>query len=142
MYLLDTNVISDLMQTEPTPELSFWFSMTDDRLIYFSAIGEAELRYGAEILPRGQRRDSLMLKIERTLNEAFEERILPFDSVAAKCFGSISAMRRNAGRPSSQPDCQMAAIAKSRELTMVTRNVREFSGVGISILNPWEPAGS
>ena len=100
-----------------------------------SAIGEAEFRYGAEILPSGKRRDSLMTQIDRTLHAAFEDRILPFDTIAAKSYASIAGRRRCAGRPISLLDCQIAAIAESRNLALVTRN---FTQVGISLPNPWE----
>ena len=130
------------MRNRPTPEIVDWLTGTQVRLFYFSAIGEAELRCGAEILPAGKRRASLISRIDRILEEAFEDRILPFDTLAAKSFGYISAMRRSAGRPVSQSDCQIAAIAKSRELMLVTRNTRDFTDVGINLLNPWDHSSS
>ncbi|MCY3857770.1 MAG: type II toxin-antitoxin system VapC family toxin [Gammaproteobacteria bacterium] len=137
MYLLDTNIVSELMQEQPSTVVSEWVFGIPTNLIYYSAISEAELRYGAEILPSGKRRDSLITRIDRMLQEAFENRILPFDTLAAKSYASIAGMRRSAGRPISLLDCQIAAIAESRDLTLVTRNTRDFTDVGISLINPW-----
>ena len=127
------------MREAPSSELVAWLSGAQVGLFYFSAISEAELLYGAQILPAGRRRDSLFTQIERTLREAFDNRILPFDTLAAKSFSTIAAMRRSAGRPTSQSDCQIAAIARSRDLALVTRNIRDFTDIGISLINPWEP---
>ena len=138
MFLLDTNVVSELMREKPATAAEAWLAATDIHLFYFSSISEAELRYGVEILPDGRRRDSLLFQIERTLQEAFNERILPFDSIAAKYYGVIAARRRSAGRPTSILDCQIAAIAKSRDLTLVTRNTRDFTDIGIELVNPWD----
>ncbi len=137
MYLLDTNIVSELMQEQPATVVNEWVFGIPTNLIYYSAISEAELRYGAEILPSGKRRDSLITRIDRMLQEAFENRILPFDTLAAKSYASIADMRRSAGRPISLFDCQIAAIAESRDLTLVTRNTRDFTDVGISLINPW-----
>lgn len=138
MYLLDTNVVSDLMQEQPTIEISEWVIGIPVNLIYYSAISEAELRYGAEIRPSGKRRDSLISQINRMLQEAFEDRILPFDTLAAKSYASIASKLRSVGRPISLHDCQIAAIAESRDLTLVTRNTRDFTQIGISLVNPWD----
>ena len=138
MFLLDTNIVSELMREKPSAAAETWLAATDVHLFYFSSISEAELRYGVEILPEGRRRDSLLLQIERTFQEAFDERILPFDSIAAKYYGVIAAKRRSAGRPTSKSCCQIAAIAKSRDLTLVTRNTRDFTDIGIQLVNPWD----
>ena len=78
--------------------------------LFFSAVGEAELRYGAAIMPTGQRRETLVSDIERMLGEAFEDRVLPFDSGAARAYADIAARRRSTGRPVAPADCQIAAI--------------------------------
>ncbi len=100
-------------------------------------ITEAELRYGVEILPVGQRRDRLSAEIEGTLREDFAGRILPFDSAAAREFAVIAADRRAAGRPINQADCQIAAIARSRGARVATRDVGDFAGCGVEVMNPW-----
>ena len=89
------------------------------------------------ILPVGRRRDTLLFEIEAMLRDAFEDRVLPFDSDAARAYGHIAAKRRSSGRPVSPADCQIAAIAASRRMTVATRNVRDFEGMGIEIVDPW-----
>ncbi len=106
--------------------------------MFFSAVGEAELRYGAAILPTGRRRETLVSDIERMLRDAFEDRVLPFDSEVARAYADIAAMRRSAGRPVAPADCQIVAIARSRDMAVATRNVRDFED--IEIVDPWATA--
>ena len=103
-------------------------------------MGEAELHYGAAILPAGRRRVSLVSDIEAVLRGAFDDRVLVFDSKAARAYADIAAMRRSAGRTIPPADCQVAAIARSRGLAVATRNVRDFENIGIEIVNPWTTA--
>ncbi len=95
------------------------------------------MRYGAEMLPMGQRRERLIAVIEGTLRDDFPGRILPFDSAAAQAYATIAAARRAAGRPINHADCQIAAIAHSREASVATRDVSDFEGCGIEVVNPW-----
>ena len=126
--LLDTNVVSELIRKSPDTAVEAWAAGHPLEDLFFSAVGEAELRYGAAILPTGRRRESLILDIERMLHDAFENRVLPFDSEAARSYADIAAMRRSAGRPVAPADCQIAAIAHSRNIAVATRNVRGFRG--------------
>ena len=138
--LLDTNVVSELMRKAPDPVVAVWAAGHRLEDLFFSAVGEAELRYGAAILPTGQRRDTLISDIERMLGEAFDSRVLPFDSGAARAYADIAAMRRSAGRPVGAADCQIAAIARSSRMALATRNVRDFDDVGIEVVDPWAAA--
>lgn len=135
--LLDTNVVSELIHKSPAAAVATWVSGHPLENLFFSAVGEAELRYGAAILPAGRRRDGLFFRIEAMLRDAFEDRVLPFDSNAARAYGNIAALRRSAGRPVAVADCQIAAIAASRGMAVVTRNVRDFRDMGIPIIDPW-----
>ena len=108
--------------------------------LYFSAIGEAELRYGVAILPVGRRQTALATAIEAILREDFVDRILPFDSEAAREYADIAAARRSAGRPFAPADCQIAAIARSRGMAVATRNVRDFEDIGVEVVDPWTAA--
>ena len=137
MTLIDTKVISELMRLSPTPAVLEWFGSESATDLYFSAVGEAELRRGAAILPAGNRRESLVAEIDAMVTEDFAGRVLPFDSAAAVAFAEVFAYRYGAGRPISFPDCQIAAIARSRSMTVATRNVRDFKDTGIQIVNPW-----
>ncbi len=138
--LLDTNVVSELMRKVPDPVVAVWAAGHRLEDLFFSAVGEAELRYGVAILPAGQRRETLLSDIERMMDEAFGSRVLPFDSGAARAYADIAAMRRSAGRPVGPADCQIAAIARSRHMAVATRNVRDFEDVDIEVVDPWAVA--
>ncbi len=138
--LLDTNVVSELMRESPEPVVARWVSGHPLEDLFLSAVSEAELRYGTAILPLGRRRETLLFKIEAMLSDAFEDRVLPFDSDAARAYGPIAAARRSAGRPVASADCQIAAIAAARRMRLATRNVRDFEDMGIEIVDPWSGA--
>ena len=107
MILLDTNVLSELMRPVPDPAVERWLAAQPDASLFISAITEAELRYGAALLPSGKRRSALTAEIDGMLEEDFDSRILPFDRLAAQAFAVIAADRRQAGRPISQADAQI-----------------------------------
>ena len=135
--LLDTNVVSELIRKAPDPAVETWAAGRPLEDLFFSAVGEAELRYGAALLPVGRRRETLVSDIERMLSDAFDNRVLPFDSEAARACADIAAMRRSAGLPVAPADCQIAAIAQSRNMAVATRNVRDFEDIDIEIVDPW-----
>ena len=140
MFLLDTNVVSELMRTSPDPAVEAWVAGHPVKDLFFSAVGESELRYGAAIMPAGRRRETLVSDIEAMLHAAFENRILPFDSGAARAYAEIAAKRRFAGRAVAPADCQIAAIARSRGMAVATRNIRDFEDMEIDVFDPWDGA--
>jgi hypothetical protein len=140
VILLDTNVLSELMRGAPWAGVEQWLATQPQPGLFICAITEAELRYGLALLPAGRRRSALAAEIEAMLAEDFAGRILPFDSAAARAFAEIAAERRQAGRPISQADAQIAAIARSRGASLATRNVADFERCGIEVINPWEGA--
>jgi predicted nucleic acid-binding protein len=137
MILLDTNVISELMRFEPAQTVLDWFGKHDAADLFISAVTEAELRTGVAILPEGQRRDRLQVAIDAMIDLDFQSRILPFDSPSAKAYAEIAAQRRAAGRPIAEADCQIAAIARATDAPIATRNVKDFDGCGVRVINPW-----
>ncbi len=137
MIVLDTNVVSELMLPHPASQVVDWVGRQSALRLYISSISEAELRYGVGILPEGNRRKTLQAAVEGLLREDFAGRILPFDSAAARAYAVIAGVRRNAGRPISQPDCQIAAITRSVGATVATRDTGGFDGCGIRVVNPW-----
>lgn len=137
MIIVDTNVISELMRIAPAKQVEQWLSEQDGASVYITAITEAELRFGVAILPTGKRQTYLANLVESILEEDFHDRILPFDRKAAFAFASIAAERRSVGRPVSQSDGQIAAIARSFSASVATRNVADYEGCGVEILNPW-----
>ena len=137
MVVLDTNVVSELMRPSPNPAIESWIADRPAASLFFSAVGEAELRFGLAIMPAGRRRDAFASEIEAMLREDFADRVLPFDSEATRAYAVIAASRRVAGRPIAEADCQIAAIVRSRGMALATRNVRDFEDTGIHILDPW-----
>lgn len=137
MILLDTNVVSELMRAEPAQIVLDWFGQHDASDLFISAVTEAELRTGVAILPEGQRRDRLKLAVDAMIDQDFHARIIPFDSPAAKAYAEIAARRRAAGRPIAEADCQIAAIASATNAVVATRNVKDFDGCGVRVINPW-----
>jgi len=139
MIIIDTNVVSELMRTKPDPAVLAWFAGHAADTLFLTAVSEAELRTGAAILPAGQRRDRLVGAIDAMIAQDFAGRILPFDSPAARCYAEIAAARRAAGKPLMDADCQIAAIIRACSAMIATRNVKDFEGCGIDVVNPWNP---
>ena len=137
MIILDTNVISDMIGPAPSPAVAAWVFRQPPGDMFVSAVTEAELRYGVEIMPQGQRRDRYLAEIDGLLHAEFAGRILPFDSVAAQTYATIVAARRAAGRPIAQFDGQIAAIARSLAASVATRDAGGFEGCGIDVIDPW-----
>lgn len=140
MILLDTNVVSELMRSSPEPAVEAWIAGHPVEDLFFSAVGEAKLRYGVAVMPTGRRRDRLASEIEGMLREDFEGRVLPFDSDAALAYAEVASARRASGRPAPLADCQIAAIARSRGMSVATRNVRDFTDMGVDVIDPWASA--
>ena len=137
MIVLDTNVVSELLRPEPDPNVRTWFDSQDDGEMFLTAVTEAELRFGVEIMPEGQRRERKMGAVESILSLGFQNRILPFDHGAAWEYAKVAAGLRAVGRPAHQYDGLIAAIARSHNAEMATRNVKHFEGCGLQVINPW-----
>ena len=137
MTVLDTNVLSEVVMPEPSSRVLAWILREPSSSRYTTAISKAELLYGVELLAKGRRRSALHEAISKMLAEDFAGRILPFDSGAAEAYSRIAASRRAMGRPISEPDAQIAAIAHSRGAALATRNTRDFEHCGIKVVNPW-----
>ena len=129
-------MVSELMRVAPGAKVLSWMDALPPRELFVSAVTEAEIRTGIAILPVGTRRRGLVDASERMLG-LFAGRTLPFDSEAARTYAEIVAKTRTAGRPISQSDCQIAAIARSRGMAVATRNVRDFAGSGVEVMDPW-----
>ena len=136
MIILDTNVISELLAPAPSPTVEAWLASQPPLSVFTTAITQAEILYGVRLLPAGRRRSQLEAAILPIFEEDFAGRILPFDSEAADAYSVIAIARRQAGKPISQFDAQIAAIAATRGAALATRNVPDFLDIGVQIINP------
>ena len=137
MTILDTNVLSEVTKLDPSTVVLRWLNRQTPSSLAIASISKAELLYGTESMAKGQRREALLSAIDKMLREDFGDRILPFDSEAAESYARIVASRRKAGKPISEADAQIAAIAHSQGAALATRNVKDFQGCDIRLLNPW-----
>jgi predicted nucleic acid-binding protein len=138
MIVLDTNVLSEVMRPRPDPAVEGWLAGVPASGLFITSITEAELRYGIALLPAGRRRQRLMDTLEAILIQDFAERILPFDSAAATAYATLASDRYKRGRPISQFDAQIAAIARSRGAMLATRNIDDFEACQIDLISPWQ----
>jgi predicted nucleic acid-binding protein len=137
VIILDTNTLSETLKPVPSSILLRWLASQDTVSIYTTAISQAEMLYGVEALPPGKRRQHLAKVVEEIFAEDFAGRVLPFDQESAREFAKIVARRKPAGRPISQFDAMIAAIARSRGGAVATRNTGDFEHCGIRLINPW-----
>lgn len=138
-FLLDTNVLSEFNRRgEPAPIVKQWLEAADTDSLYASVLTFGEIRLGVELLPPSKRRTQLEQWLDRDLPEWFEGRILPVDQAIADRWGLLRAQAQLKGRPLSVVDAVLAATALQHDLTIVSRNVSDFSVVGLAVLNPWD----
>lgn len=137
MIVLDTNVISELMRSEPAADVKAWLAAHDPLMIATTTITIAEIQRGIVRLPDGSRRKSLEQRFAAFVEEAFPGRLLAFDRDAAYACGEVSAARERKGLHADPVDMMIAAIVKTAEATLATRNTSDFEHSGIVLANPW-----
>jgi predicted nucleic acid-binding protein len=137
VIILDTNVVSEVARPRPMLKVLEWMRSQPRSALFTSAITEAELFYGVALLPEGRRRSDLEMLVNAILSEDLSGKILPFDSAAAREYADIAATRRGRGRPISEPDARVAAIARSRGASLATRNTADFENCGVELIDPW-----
>lgn len=138
MILLDTNVVSELMKAAPSDSVTDWIAVQPASSLYTTSITQAEILHGIMLLPSGKRRRGIEAAAQAMFAEEFAGRILGFGSDAALLYAQIAADRRRAGRPISNFDAQIAAIARSAGAVIATRNVTDFLECRVEVVNPWE----
>lgn len=136
MIILDTNVVSELMRERASSHVREWALAVPTDSLFTTAICETEVFHGVALLPAGKRRRELDSAAEQVF-AAFENRILPFDSAAARAYADILGKRTRTGRPISMADAQIAAIARARGAAVATRNTEDFDTCGIELVDPW-----
>lgn len=137
MIVLDTNVVSELMRASPAANVFDWVAGQPAQSLYITSISLAEIVHGILLLPAGRRRNAIQAAAESMFSVEFGGRILPFEASAARAYAKIAVDRRHAGRPISSFDAQIAAIALVARATLATRNVSDFEGCGLKLMNPW-----
>ncbi len=137
MIILDTNVLSELLRPAPEAAVAAWMKRQPRPEVFTTAINQAEILYGIELMPAGRRRQSLMQAVETIFAVELAGRVLVFDSAAALAFATIAARRRSLGRPISHPDAQIAAIVQMHNATLATCDTRDFENCGVRLVDPW-----
>jgi toxin FitB len=137
MIILDTNVVSEPLKPSPDLGVVNWLNAQEPASLYLTTINLAELMSGVEALPQGKRRDALSQALTTQVSLLFERRVLSFDTKAALAFAACYANAQAQGNPIAFADCAIAAIAKANGFMLATRNVRDFLGTGVEIINPW-----
>ena len=137
-YLLDTNLVSELVRARPEQRVLDWVAHQTATDLYLSAITVGELTRGIAKLPAGRRRSTLRHWLDVDLRREFEGRILAFDQNTARIWGDLMGEADRRSWPRAAIDAQIAATALQHDLTLVTRNTPDFAGLGVHLVNPWE----
>ena len=138
MYLIDTNVISELTKPAPSAAVLGWFANTPVQHIYISSVTLCEMQLGLALLPAGKRKRALTMATDALIQEDFAQRCLSLDARCAPLYGALAARQQQNGAPCSAEDAMIAAIALANQFTLVTRNTKDFEGMdGLVLLNPW-----
>lgn len=142
-FLLDTNVLSELMREHPDAGVLEWFAQNARASMRTSSVTQAEILTGIALLPAGKRRTALAVAAEQMFEQDFAGHCLVFDSAAAKHYALIVAARTRQGQPISTEDAQIAAIALASGLTLATRNTKDFEHIeALAWVNPWPNASA
>lgn len=136
-FLLDTNCISELVRLKPEPRVMDWMGAVDEPLLYLSVLTLGEIRKGVAGLPQSKRRTRLETWLELELRARFSGRILSIDGDIADRWGLLAADAKRKGRALSTIDGLLAATALRHNLTIVSRNVADFTDTQVPVLNPW-----
>ena len=139
-YLIDTNVVSEIFKPRPEPRVIDWFGSQMANDLFLASISLGELVRGVRRMRERARRERFERWIDHDLATQFQGRILPFDREAAVIWGEIMGDGDRAGRPKPMADAQIAAVARRHGLTLVTRNIRDFAGMEVGLLDPWDSA--
>jgi hypothetical protein len=138
-YLIDTNVVSEYnRERSPHPGVVKWLETTPETSQYVSVFTFAEIERGILRKEDGKRRRDLQRWFDEDLAARFSGRILAFDLRSASCWAHLVASLLDKGRPLPTLDSQIAATALAHDLVLVTRNVKDYEGTGLALLNPWE----
>ena len=137
-FLLDTNVVSELMKRRPSRHVARWVDGTSEELLYLSVITIGEIRKGIDLLDDDEpKRSALQRWLDRDIRVRFAQRLIVFDDAVAERWGQMEAQARKRRLTLSTIDAQLAATALHHGLTFVTRNTADISPTGVPVFNPW-----
>jgi len=142
VIVLDTNVVSEVIRPAPEARVLRWLDAQAPQALSITAVTVGEIVHGVARLPEGRRRDRLAALVEEHVTTTFAGRVLSYDADAARVGGTLLALRERAGWPMSLADAQIAAICRVHDATLATRNVRDFVGTRVAVVDPWKPAPS
>lgn len=136
MIVLDSDVLSELMRAEPAPAVAAWVQAQRAGWLCTTAVSIAEIRHGIQRLPAGRRR-TLLRDAADEVFDSFADQVLAFDADSARHYADIVVERESAGTPISGFDAQIAATCRGHRATLATRDTDDFSGLGLTLVNPW-----
>ena len=138
MIVLDTNVLSALMQQAPEPRVVAWLDAQPTESIWTTSVTVFEIRFGLEAMAKGKRQRALQEAFRLALTEDLSGRVLNFDVASADEAAAISVRLRSQGRPVEIRDVMIAGIVAARRGTLATRNTKHFQDTKIRLVNPWD----
>jgi predicted nucleic acid-binding protein len=137
MIVLDTNVLAETLRAVPERSVLDWLTKQPRASLFTTTVTRGEILYGIRLLSDGRRRRGLWDAAQRIFDEDFDGQVLSFDNDAADICAEIAASRRTGGKPISQFDAMIVAMARSRGASLATRNVKDFEGCGVNVIDPW-----
>lgn len=137
-YLLDTNIPSEFSRDRPEPRVVRWLKAQPVATLFLSAVTIGEIRKGLIVLPSSRRRTELEMWFHTDLLIWFRNRILPVTHAIADRWGTLDGQCQLKGMPLNTADGMIAATAIEHDLTVVTRNIKDFADLGVEVFNPWE----
>jgi predicted nucleic acid-binding protein len=137
IVVLDTNVLSGLMQKTPDPAVIAWLNGQAADSVWTTSVTVFEVRFGLDLLAKGRRRTMLDAAFLRVLEDDLENRVLDFDDAAARAAAALAATRQRRGRTVDLRDTMIAGITLARRATLATRNIRHFTDLDVPVVDPW-----
>jgi len=138
MFLLDTNVLSELVKPVPNLKVLTWLEKADEDRLFLSVVSIAEIKHGISLKDKGRKQNSLTAWLENDLLPRFDKHIIPIDQTIALAWGDLMGLSKRQGRHLAALDGFIAATTKTYHLTLVTRNIKDFDFLGLNLFNPWD----
>jgi toxin FitB len=138
VIILDTNVISEPVRSNPSANVLAWLNREDHKGLFLTAISLAEILSGFALMPKGKRRNDLSSGMQSVIEKYLGSRILPFDASAARAYAELIEAAKISGRLLSEADAQIAAIVRAQRCVIATRDTAPFLAAGVEVINPWD----